>query len=187
LRIIDLTAEGTLEEFLREVHSGTHIEAPAQLLSTGKRLDEFPAQAFMTSAVVLDLTSKGAGEEIDDEDLEAAEEGAGLSIRDGEAVILSTGADEPSKAANHVCLSANGAEFLEFKHPCTVGTDAPSLDRHENVSLPAHTILMRAGILVLEGLCNLKEIEQPRFRLLALPLRIRAASSPVRAVAILDD
>lgn len=185
--MIDLTTEGTLEGLFRELHAGTHIEAPAQLISTGKRIDEVPVQTFMTSAVVLDLTSKGAGQEIDDEDLEAAEERGGLSIREGEAVILGTGADEPSKAANHVCLSENGAEFLEFKHPCMVGTDAPSLDRHENVGLPAHTILMRAGILVLEGLCNLKEVEQPRFRLLALPLKIRASSSPVRAVAILDD
>lgn len=187
MRIIDLTAEGTIEALFGEVHGGTHIEAPAQLLGKGKRIDEVPVQAFMSSSVVLDLTSKSPGQEIDDEDLEAAEERGGLSIRDGEAVILSTGADAPSKAANHVCLSENGAQFLEFKHPCLVGTDATSLDRYENVSSPAHTILMQAGILVLEGLCNLKEIEQPRFRLVALPLRIRASSSPVRAVAILDD
>ena len=187
MRIIDLTAEGAFEELLREVHAGTHIEAPAQLVDSGKRIDEFPVNAFMTSAVVLDLTSKAPAGVIDDEDLEAAEERAGLSIREGEAVILSTGAGDRSKAATHVVLSENGAEFLEFKHPIMVGTDAPSLDQLENASLPAHTILMRAGILVLEGMCNLKKIEEPRFRLLALPLRTRASSSPVRAVALLDD
>lgn len=191
LKIIDLTLESSLELISSNAHAGTRIEAPAYLLDDGRRIDQFALEAFMVQAVLLDLTNKEPGEPIDDEDLEAAEEEAGLALRDGEAVILHTSWTNtrgvPGFSANHPYLSQNGAEFLEFKRPSIVGTDAPSLDPQYRKELPAHAILMKAGILVLEGLCNLSAIEQARFRLVALPLKLKASTSPVRAAAILDN
>jgi kynurenine formamidase len=191
LRIIDLTTELSLGVFARDTHAGTHIEAPAYLFTDGKKIDQFGLESFILQAVLLDLTHKEPGQPIDDEDLEAAEERAGLALREGEAVILHTGcctsADNTSVYKNHSYLSENGAEFLEFKRLSLVGTNAPNLDPHDRGGFPAHAILMRAEILVLENLCNLESIDQVRFRLVALPLKLRASTSPVRAAAILDD
>lgn len=190
MKLLDLTRELSIRAFLRNVHSGTHIEAPAHLLHKGKKIDQFGLDAFITDAVVLDLTRKKPGQPIDDEDLEGAEESAGLSVREGEAVILNT---QPSNPTNKVArstrnpyLSENGAQFLEFKRPVIVGTDALNLERRDASDFYAHRILMRGGILVLEGLCNIDEIGQPRFRLLALPVRLKATAAPVRAAAILE-
>ena len=190
LKVIDLSSEYLQNSFLQDSHSGTRIESPAYLFKGAKRIDEFQLETFVRPAVLLDLTRKKLGEPIDDEDLEAAEERAGLALREEEAVLLQTVPvdAEPVSAGTvkHPYLSKNGAEFLEFKHPSIVGTDALSLDPNGGSELKAHSVLMRANILVLEGLCNLDKIVQPRFQLLALPLKLRGSASPVRAVAIME-
>lgn len=203
MRIIDLTHEmpsksSVLLEGL-DFHSNrseskllaTRIEAPAYLVSDGKTLDLFEPSLFVRDAALLDLTHMKPRQSIDDEDLEAAEEGAGLAVREGEVVVIRTGWEEHAQSedywANHPALSENGAQYLEFKQVAGVAVDTPNIDNPEDPVLPVHTILMRRGIYVVENLCNLGEIDQPRFRLVALPLRVRAATSFVRAVGILGD
>jgi kynurenine formamidase len=188
MRIVDLTAQFSLEGFVSDPHSCTHIEAPAYLLEGGKRFDEFGLEAFVADAVLLDLTGKRPGQPIDDEDFEAAEESAGIGLREGEIAILWTGSSvSDAGLKDHVYLSVNATEYLEFKRPIMVATDAPSLDQHGSAELPAHVTLARAGILILEGLCNLEDIQESRFRVIALPLRLNDSTSPVRAIAVLEE
>ena len=191
MKILDLTADLSLDLFVRDTHAGTHIETPAYLFSGRKRIDQFGLELFVAESVLLDLTDKEPGQPIDDEDLEGAEERAGIGLREGEVVLLHTRSEnskhDDSVPTHHVYLSENGAEYLEFKRPFMVGTDAPSLDPSGSKELSAHSILMRAGILVLESLCNLEKIQQSRFRLVALPLKLNGSTSPVRAVAILEE
>jgi len=192
LKMIDLTSQLTSDAFLRNAHAGTHVDAPAYIFDGGKTIDQFKPEVFVGNAVLLDLTHKKPSEPIDDEDLEAAEERAGLAVREGEIVILYTGGEnsihgEGPSAASYPYLSENGAQYLEFKRVTMVGIDTPNIDPPNSKPLPAHATLLRKEILVLENLCNLDEIEQPRFRLAALPLKLKASTSPVRAVAILAD
>ncbi len=203
MRIVDLTHElPTGFPFVFEYpdfHSAksrsklpvTHVESPACLIGNGRTLDRFEPESFVKDAVLLDLSNMKPKQLIDDEDLEAAEEGAGLALREGEIVLIHTGwdrnVDSEEYCSSHPALSENGADYLSFKRVSGVGVDTPSIDEPGNQALPAHTILMRNGTYVLEDLCNLNEIDQPRFRLIALPLRIKASVSPVRALALLDD
>jgi len=136
----------------------------------------------MTDAALLDLTHKKPGQGIDDEDLEAAEEAAGLALREGESVILYT---VPGVSPSNVYLSRNGAEYLEFKRVGLVGIDAGSIDNSRYAEM-AHRVLLGKGILILEGLRNLDSIDSSRFRLASFPLKLGAATAPVRAVAILE-
>jgi arylformamidase len=187
--MLDLSAEFSLKDFILDPHACTHIEAPAHLLKGGKRFDQFGLEAFVADAVLLDLTGKRPGQPVDDEDFEAAEESAGIGLREGEIAILRTRNSTPDASAlsNHVYLSVNAAEYLEFKRPIMVATDAPSLDPLGSKELSAHATLAHAGILILEGLCNLGHIEESRFRVIALPLKVNDSISPVRAVAILEE
>ncbi len=203
MKVVDLTHELRSEslpalygsDFHSIVSQGrilvTHIEAPAYLMHEGKKLIEFEPQSFVRDAVLLDLTSVKPREFIDDEHLEAAEEAAGLALREGELLIIRTGWDRHASSeeywSDYPALSENGAEYLEFKRVGGVGIDTPSVDPAQNRTLSAHLILLRNGILVLENLCNLDEIDVERFRLVALPLKIAAATSPVRAVALLGE
>jgi kynurenine formamidase len=191
LKTIDLTSEFASGASLRNGHGCTHIDAPAYISDDGKTIDQYKPEVFVGNAVLLDLTHKKPGQAIDDEDLEAAEERAGLAVREGEIVVLYTGCERSIRgegaSAGYPYLSENGAQYLEFKRVRMVATDAPDLDPPNSKNLPAHATLLRKEILVLENLCNLDKIEGPRFRLTALPLKVKASTSPVRALAILAD
>ena len=182
MRIVDLSDAFSLEQYTRDPHFGTHIDSPSYLFGDGKRIEEFGLERFMTDAALLDLTHKRPGQPIDDEDLEAAEEEAGLALREGESIILYTGASGSSPG---VYLSRNGAEYLEFKGVGLVGIDTANIDGAQS-EMPAHRVLLRKEIFVLEGLRYLDAIDSSRFRLASFPLKLSGAISPVRAVAILE-
>lgn len=139
----------------------------------------------MKSAVLLDVS--GITEEINDENLEEAEEEAGVAVREGEVVILQTGQKETSKKRRSVFagLSKNAVDYLRFKGIAGVGVDSPSIDKSE--TMRAHRVLLQKGILVIEDLCNLAEIDQSRFRLVVLPLKMKATASPARIIALLGE
>jgi len=183
MRVIDLSGAFSIEHYKSNPHSGTHVDSPAYLFPDGKKVEEFDLERFVSEAALLDLSHKKLGQPIDDEDLEAAEEAAGLALREGESVILYTrmGTSFPGGY-----LSRNGAEYLEFKGVGLVGIDADSIDSAESVEMATHRVLLSRDILVLEGLRNLASIDSARFRLVSLPLKLTAATSPVRAVAVLE-
>jgi kynurenine formamidase len=166
----------------------THIESPALIWKNGKTIDAFGPEFFVRSAVLLDLRNRVPKGVIDDEDLEGAEEGAGLAVRAGEIVIIQTGWEKfysnPKRYRAHPGLSVNAGEYLAFKGVCAVAIDTPSIDLPSEARLRAHSILLRRKILVIENLRNLDLIEETRFQLLAFPLNLKAASSPARVVAV---
>lgn len=157
----------------------------------GKTVDLLPPERFIGDAVLLDLTHKKPRDLIDDEDLEGAEEGVGLAVRAGEVVIIQTGWGRSSQSdeysSSHAGLSKNGAEYLEFKRVAMVGVDSPNLDHPDSEDLSAHCILLGKEILILENLCNLERLKQSRFRIIALPLKVKAKVAPVRAIGMVDD
>ncbi|MGO9643388.1 MAG: cyclase family protein [Candidatus Bathyarchaeia archaeon] len=195
MEYVDLTQPCT-ESSLRKVGSfrkrqhslETHIESPALIWKNGKTIDAFGPEHFVRPAVLLDLRGKVSKGVLDDEDLEGAEEGAGLAIRDGEIAIIQTGWEQfyshPKRYRAHPALSVNSAEYLSFKGISAVGIDAPSIDLPTDSKLRVHSVFFRRKILVIENLRNLDLIEEPRFQLLALPLNMKAASSPARVIVL---
>ena len=175
-----------MKAYLRNPLIGTHLCAPAYAFKAGKTVDQLSPDIFVTDAVLLDLTRKRPGEVVDDEDMEAAEEDAGLAVREGEAVILHITPETQKRVSRkHAFLSENAAQYFEFKRVSMVGIDARSLGPGTGPS-PTHKILLHKKIPVLEWLCNLDQIEADRFRIVALPLKVKAPVSPARALAIED-
>ena len=165
----------------------TRIEAPGLLVKNAKMLSDYDLAAFIAEGVLLDLTHKKPEETIDDEDLEAAEEGAGLAVREGEIVILQTGRDDMAPYSSAFPgLSDNGAEYLQFRQVAGVGVDTPSVDQ-TGQDFPVHRVLFEKGILVIENLCGLGGIPESRFRLIALPFRVIGSVSPVRVMAVFNE
>jgi kynurenine formamidase len=65
-----------------------------------------------------------------------------------------------------------------------VGVDFWNVDDTADLASQAKTRLLRAGVLVVEHLCNLRGLPREGFRFFAVPLRIAGgASVPVRAFA----
>jgi arylformamidase len=106
----------------------------------------------------------------------------------GRAVLVRTGWDrrwgteaywEPGPF-----FSKDGAERLAELDPVLVGVDFANVDDTGDPSRPAHTILLAAGVIIVEHLTGLDALPQGGFTFSAVPPRIvRGASFPVRAFA----
>ena len=167
----------------------TLIEAPALLIRNGKTIDRLHVSSFFRVAVLLDLRHKEGMEIIEDEDLEAAEEAAGLAVRGGEIIVLRTGWEEYSSSKGYCVgfpsLSRNAVEYLLFRGISGVGVDCPSVDLDRRLMI--HRRLFRGGALVIENLCNLEELDRSRFQLVALPLRVSVGRSVARVIGVVAE
>jgi kynurenine formamidase len=82
-------------------------------------------------------------------------------------------------------VTAEGAEALVRAGARLVGIDCANIDDMGDRSRPAHTILLAAGIPIVEHLCRLEELPARGFRFFAVPPAIAGGTSfPVRAFAI---
>ena len=71
-------------------HAGTHVDAPDAFRRRpgAKSIDEMPLENFFTEAVCLDLSHKPLKSDISIEDLQKAEQAAGVTIKPKDTVLL---------------------------------------------------------------------------------------------------
>jgi arylformamidase len=85
-------------------------------------------------------------------------------------------------------LTAHGVEILAQAEPAFVGIDSLNIDDTEDLSRPAHTRLLGAGIPVCEHMTNLAAVPRQGARLHAVPIAwVGGATFPVRAYVIVGD
>lgn len=173
-------------------HVGTHVDAPFHVDPDGDSIDALPIDAFVGSALLVDLargsTGSGRGcEPLGSGELARAQgewgSRAGADEPPPPRLLLWTGCDwSAGFPARWRGLSPDAARWCADRGLRLVGTDAPSVDPPDAEGLPAHRTLARAGIAIVECLA-LAGIEAGRYEFLALPLRWSGAdASPVRAV-----
>jgi arylformamidase len=158
------------------VHTGTHVDAPFHLDDAGRDIASMPVRHFVGAARVFSISAK---ECIRAEDLSM------LDWRGVERALFKTrsaGKPKDTFDQNYVCFDEGAAEFLAKKSILLVGTDAPSVDAFDSISLPAHRVLMRHEIVILEG-ARLEDVPPGDYELACLPLKLAGLDgSPVRAV-----
>ena len=71
-------------------HAGTHVDAPKHFNAdpNAMPIDQVPLENFFTEAVCLDLSHKPLKSDISIEDLEKAEQAAGVTIKPKDTVLL---------------------------------------------------------------------------------------------------
>jgi kynurenine formamidase len=111
---------------------------------------------------------------------------------EGRAVLVRTGwARHWGTAAygeGHPFLTRDAAAWLAREKAALVGIDSLNIDDADDGERPAHTLLLGAGIPILEHLCGLEKLPKSGFRLHAVPAPIHGLGSfPVRAYAILES
>ena len=116
---------------------------------------------------------------------------AALDVR-GAAVLLHTGDDarfgSPAYAEDAHFLTEAGAAWLAGQDPALVGIDAVNIDDTADGRRPAHSLLLAAGIPVVEHLTGLGQLPPAGAWFTAVPLRIEGFGTiPVRAFARLPD
>lgn len=158
-------------------HTGTHVDVPRHFLRDGKTLDQVGLDQFWGRAKVFQLSVK---ENIDREKL------ADLDIQAHEIILFKTRNSElwdiKEFQRDFIYLTVDAAEYLVEKKIKAVGIDYLSIEKFKSKSHPTHNILLKNGIVILEGI-NLKKVSPGEYYLFFFPLKLREADgSPVRAV-----
>lgn len=188
-------------------HAGTHLDAPWHYAPNSEReraakIDETPLSRCIAPAVVLDVSDLPTGHLLTSGELEERLTKLGHSLSPGEAVLLRTGADELWGSEEFFwrgCgLGREAVLYLAERGVRLMGTDAWSLDRpypmigaewkeKNDASLlwPAHYAGIERSYWHLEKLANLNELPALGATLLALPIKVEAASGAwVRAAGL---
>jgi len=162
-------------------NTGTYLDAPYHRYPDGADLAAIPlARTVDLPAVVVGVTG-------------AAEPGIGVSalaaldVR-GKAVLLHTGDSTrfgtPEYARDARFLTRDGAAWLVAHDAALVGIDAVNIDDPADGERPAHSLLLAAGIPVVEHLTGLRRLPPDGAIFTAVPLRVEGLGTiPVRAFA----
>lgn len=168
-------------------HCGTHMDAPRHFIADGDTIDNVDLSACVGPARVVDLTPIAPRELITVAHLgEAAE-----AIGKGDRLLLRTDwhqrhrSDEYRDALPRIHVDL--ARWLVDRGVALLGVEPPSVadvnNRDELTSV--HRVLLGGGIVIVEGLAHLDQIESTTVDLVVLPLKVLDGDgAPVRAVAI---
>jgi kynurenine formamidase len=164
-------------------HTGTHVDAPAHLLPGGRRLDDYPAEAFVGPALVIPVQ----GARVSVEDLRPHQD----RLQHSRFLLLHTGWDrfwgKSQYFAGFPVLEPEAARWLAGQTELAgVGVDAISVDPVGETSLPVHRLLLARGQIIIENLTGLDRLGGGEVEVCCLPLKLAAADgAPARVVAIL--
>ncbi len=108
----------------------------------------------------------------------------------GRGVLLHTGWDRhwgtQAYGVAAPFLTRAAALWLADQGAALVGIDSVNIDDTGDRSRPAHTVLLGAGVPIVEHLCALDQLPPRGFRFHAAPPRVRGMGTfPVRAYAVL--
>jgi arylformamidase len=166
-------------------NTGTYIDAPFHRYPDGKDIAEFPLEA------VADL--EGCVVRATEHDRRQLDESLfrGRDLR-GKAVLVHTGWDRYWRTerygTGHPFLTRAAADFVVAAGAALVGIDSLNIDDAADGTRPAHTLLLGAGIPIVEHLCRLGELPDAGFRFFAVPPRVHGMGSfPVRAFALFAE
>jgi len=164
-------------------NTGTYIDSPFHRYADGKDLSELPLASLANLEGVVVRRQGGAERSI------SAEELSGLDLR-GKAVLFHTGWDQHWRTEKysdgaHPFVSEEAAAYLGESGAALVGIDSYNIDDTSGGSRPAHSILLRLGIPIVEHLCGLGNLPDNNFRFFAVPVKVKSFGTfPVRAFGI---
>ena len=172
-----------LNRVTMSTHQGTHLDVPYHFFNDGDTLSELDINRCICYAVKLDLVNKGQGEPINISDLMPYEQ----VICDGSSILLHTGWDKvfPQQQffVEQPYLTIELCRWLAKKKINLLGLDMPTVNpRDWKIT---HELLLGAGIIIVEGLCNMEQLPNEEFMFIGLPLKLhKCDGSPIRAVAV---
>ncbi|MBR3125865.1 MAG: cyclase family protein [Mogibacterium sp.] len=158
-----------LTAFSMCAHNGTHIDAPFHFIKDGKTVDEICLDAFVGMAYVAEHQGIVSGDDAVEILKKAKEQNPDAAKR----ILIKGNAEVSSEAAK---VFASSEMFLIGNESQTFGP--------EDAPMEVHTILLGAGVILLEGV-RLEDVSEGVYLLNAAPLNLSGADgSPCRAVLI---
>ena len=165
-------------------NSGTYLDTPFHRYGAGFDLAGLPLERIVNvDGLVIDLPTGAQSF--------AADLFEGLDLH-GRAVLLRTGWDrhwgtDVYGNGQHPFLDRAGALALVAADADLVGIDGQNIDSTADPARPAHTLLLAAGIPIVEHLTGLQQLPPDGFRFSAAPPRVVGMGTwPVRAYAVIE-
>ncbi len=163
-------------------NTGTYVDAPFHRFPSGADLASLPLESLVNlPGIVIDASPDGPT---------GPEALAARSCR-GHAVLFRTGWsrlwDTKGYFRSGPFLSRATCETLVRAEVALVGIDCANIDDMGDPERPAHTVLLAAGIPIVEHLRGLELLPSVGFRFTAAPPALVGGTSfPVRAFAVLS-
>ena len=178
--------EFTIDRITMVSNTGTYVDSPFHRYADGADLADMPLSSFADLPIVVVRVTG------------SAERGVGplafapLDVA-GAAVLVHTGWDRhfgtPAYGVDAPFITAQAAEHLIAAGARLVGIDSVNVDEMTATGeRPCHSLLLAAGIPIVEHLTGLDQLLITGARLHAAPLRIRDfGTAPVRAYALVPE
>ena len=165
-------------------NTGTYLDSPFHRYADGKDLSELGIESMANlDCIVIRATARAR---------RALDDFAVLPDAKGAAVLFHTGWDAHWRTdqyfEDHPYLTAELANALVAAGVALVGIDSLNIDCTDSGERPVHSILLHAGIPIVEHLCGLAALPDRGARFYAVPVKIKGMGTfPVRAFARLPE
>lgn len=161
-------------------NTGTYVDSPFHRYEHGADLADLPLERLADVPGIV-IRAPGPSRAISHELFEH------LDLR-GMAVLFATGWDAHWRTDQYFegnpFLTGNACTALVEAGATIVGIDSLNIDDTADLLRPAHTILLGAGIPIVEHLCNLNALPDSGFHFSAVPVKVKGFGTfPVRAWA----
>jgi len=170
-------------------HTGTHTDAPLHFVPQGRGIDEASLDILIGPATVVNFSPCSPLQEIDVHHLQA-KLGGKVPTR---LVLRTDWSDHFGYMpfyTQYPFFSEDAAKWLVDEGVRLIAMDTPSPDnpvhsRGSPKDSPNHKVLLGAGVVLVEYVCNLKSLTASEVELVVLPLKLKGCDgSPTRCVAI---
>jgi len=162
-------------------NTGTYVDCPFHRYAGGKDLSQVGLERFADLEAIVIRADHKKKLAIDESFF------TGKELR-GKAVLVHTGWDTNWNTERYFesppFLTKNAAIFLRECGVKLVGIDSMNIDDLNDKTRPAHSILLKEEILIVEHLCNLDKISDEGLTFSAIPPKFKGVGTfPVRAFA----
>lgn len=181
----ELYAEGTEFQIGRidmVANTGTYLDCPFHRYEDGHDLSELMLERCAQLEGIVIEADYRSGKAIGREAFEHKEIA-------GKAVLVNTNWSVHWRTdayfEDHPYLTEEAAIYLRDHGAILVGIDSHNIDDTRGRTRPVHSVLLKAGILVVEHLCNLQALPKIHFTFSAVPPKFKGVGTfPVRAYAV---
>jgi arylformamidase len=178
---IEAGANSNVSRLAMGVHSGTHVDAPVHFIQGAAGVDTLNLDTLIGPAHIIHLPNVSRVTPPDLDSAQIPSEVRRLLIRTRNSDFWASG--DTQFHTDYVGVGPDAAEWLVQRRLQLVGVDYLSVAPWKE-SRPTHEILLKAGVVVVEGL-NLSAIEPGTYQLICLPLKLMGCDgAPARAVLI---
>ena len=172
-------------------NTGTYLDSPFHRYDHGKDLSELELSSLANlDGVVVPAENKEVRAKVKDLRAITIQSFENLDVK-RKAVLIHTGWDRHWRTdkyfEGHPFLTKDAAQFLADEGAALVGIDSYNIEDTADLTRPAHTILLGAGIPIVEHMTNLGQLPRAAFTFFAVPAKVKGMGTfPVRAFALVE-